>query len=72
MRIHIDIRNDIDPALAVQRVNQVIEDGRISNNGKNYCWITTWSDDICVAVREYRKSDCFVVYKKGEYEKRNN
>lgn len=69
MKIHIQIRNDIDPALALSRVKQVIEQGKISNNGKNYSWITEWSDDIVVYTRENRKSDCFVVYKKGEYGK---
>jgi len=69
MRIHIEIRNDIDPALALTKVKQVIEQGKLSNDGKNYCWITEWSDDIVVSVRENRKSDCFVVYKKGQYGK---
>jgi hypothetical protein len=72
MRIHIDIRNDIDPALALTKVKQVIEQGKLSNDGKNYCWITEWSDDIVVYTRDNRKSDCFVVYKKGEYEKSSN
>lgn len=42
MKIHIQIRNDIDPALALSKVKQVIEQGKISNNGKNYSWITEW------------------------------
>ena len=37
-----------------------------------YCYSTTWEDDICVGVREYRKSDCFVVYKKGKLKKDEN
>ena len=69
MKIHIQVKNDIDPALALSRIKQVIEQGKISNDGKNYCWITEWSDDIVVSVRENRKSDCFVVYKKGQYGK---
>ncbi len=69
MKIHIDIRNDIDIALALSRVQQVIEEGRISNNGKSYCWITNWSDGITVSTRDNRKSDCFVVFKRGEYGK---
>ena len=32
MKIHIQIRNDIDPALALSRVKQVIQQGKISNN----------------------------------------
>ena len=71
MKIHIDIRNDINPALALFKVRHVIEQGKVSNNGKNYCWMTEWSDDIVVSVRENRKSDCFVVYKKGKYGKGN-
>ena len=69
MRIHIEIRNDINPALALTKVKQVIEQGKISNDGKNYCWITEWTDDIVVYTRDNRKSDCFVVYKKGQYGK---
>jgi hypothetical protein len=69
MKIHIEIRNDINPALALTKVKQVIEQGKISNDGKNYCWITEWSDDIVVYTRDNRKSDCFVVYKKGQYGK---
>lgn len=69
MKIHIEIRNDIDPALALSRLKQVIEQGRISNDGKSYSYITEWSDDIVVYTRDNRKSDCFVVYKKREYGK---
>jgi len=72
MKIHIQIRNNIDPDLALSKVKQVIEQGKISNDGKNYCCITEWTDDIVVYTRENRKSDCFVVYKKGEYGKHSN
>ena len=71
MKIYIDIRNDINPALALFKVRHVIEQGKVSNDGKNYCWITEWSDNIVVSVRKNRKSDCFVVYKKGKYGKGN-
>ena len=64
MKIHIQVKNDIDPALALSRIKQVIEQGKISNDGKNYCCITEWTDDIVVYTRENRKSDCFMVYKK--------
>ena len=69
MKIHIDIRNDIDPTLALKRVKEVIEMGRVSGNGKHYCYISVFTDDVTVYTRENRKSDCFVVYKKGEYGK---
>lgn len=63
MKIHIDVRNDIDPEDAVRRVAHVISEGRISDDGKKYCWLTTWKDGIAVSVNNYRKSDCFVVWK---------
>ena len=69
MKIHIDIRNDIDVEVAIARVAKVIKGGRVSKNKTLYCYSTTWEDDICVGVREYRKSDCFVVYKKGKLRK---
>jgi translation initiation factor IF-1 len=65
MKIHIDIRDDIDAEDAVRRVAQVISGGKISQTKtrKHYCWLTSWKDGICVSVNPYRKSDCFVVWK---------
>lgn len=66
MRIHLDIRNDIPPTIALECVKQVIKGGRISNGGKSYCYVTTFDTnvgEVRVATREHRKSDCFVVYK---------
>ncbi len=66
MKIHIDIRNDISPTLALMCVKLVIKEGKISNDGKSYCYATFFNTDkgeICVKTREYRKSDCFLVYK---------
>ena len=67
MKIHIDIRSGIDPEDAVRKVAQVINGGRISKDNTKYCFITTWADDTIVCTRDYRKSDCFVVYKKGKF-----
>lgn len=66
MKIHLDIRNDISPEIALECVKQVIAQGKISNNGKMYCYATTFSTnegEIWIATRPYRKSDCFVIYK---------
>ena len=41
-RIIIDNRSDADDALALQLVQTVIEGGRISNDGKQYCYYTTF------------------------------
>lgn len=63
-KITIDIRDNIDELTAVERVRDVISKGRISKNNTLYCYETVWEDGVCVHVRDYRKSDCFVVYKK--------
>jgi hypothetical protein len=61
-RIIIDVRDDIDPAAALLYVGNVISLGRISKDNTQYCYITTFEDGVVVAVRDERKSDCFVVY----------
>ena len=58
----IKIEDNIDDLTAITLVKQVIEEGKISNNGNSYCYITLF-DDISVETRQYRKSPCFRVYK---------
>lgn len=65
-KIHIDIRDDISPDLALECVKQVVKMGRISDGGKVYCYATTMETsegDILVWTNQYRKSDCFRVEK---------
>lgn len=65
-RIIIDIKDSISPSTALFLVECVIGEGRISNNGKSYCYATSFQvgkDNIIVAINPYRKSDCFVVHK---------
>ena len=59
----IKIEDNIDDLTAVSLVKQVIEQGKISNNGNSYCYLSILSD-ICVETRQHRKSPCFRVYKK--------
>ena len=59
----IKIEDGIDDLTAISLVKQVIEQGKISNNGNSYCYLTLFGD-ICVETRQYRKSPCFRVYKK--------
>lgn len=70
MKIHLDIRDDISPTVALWCVLEVVKDGRVSDNGKSYCYATqfcTYVGRICVVTRQYLKSDCFLVVKhKGE------
>lgn len=65
MRIHIDIRDNIPEDLALRCVAKVIEQGRVSANGEMHAYATvldTNIGEVWVAARQYRKSDCFLVY----------
>ena len=57
----IKIEDNIDDLTAVSLVKQVIEQGKISNNGNSYCYLTTFGD-ICVETRQYRKSPYMKFY----------
>ena len=59
----IKIEDGIDDLTAVSLVKQVIEQGKISDNGNSYCYLSMFGD-ICVETRQHRKSPCFRVYKK--------
>lgn len=59
----IKIEDNIDDLTAVSLVKQVIEQGKISNNGNSYCYLTVF-DDIVVETRQYRKTPCFRIYKR--------
>lgn len=65
----IDIRDGISDEIALELVLEVVKEGKISKgeHGKMYyCWVTIFNIDgieYAVSVRQYRKSDCFVVYK---------
>lgn len=58
----IKIEDNIDDITAISLVKQVIEQGKISNSGKSYCYLTLFGD-IAVETRQYRKHPCFRVYK---------
>lgn len=69
MKVEIDIRDGIKPEIALECVKRVIQGGKISvgENGKMYyCWATTFDTplgELVVYTRQYRKNDCFMVYK---------
>ena len=63
----IKIEDDISDIVAISLVKEVIEQGKISNNGTSYCYLTLFGN-ICVETRQYRKTPCFRVYKKGNKE----
>lgn len=64
MKIHIDVRDDIPPTVALNCVSKVVAEGRISNSGKSYCYATSFDTsvgEVWVTTAQYRKSDCFTV-----------
>ena len=66
MKIEIDIRDNIDEVTAVKCVLEVVKQGRISKNGKMFCYATvldTKYGEVAVVARDYRKNDCFMVCK---------
>lgn len=66
MRISIDIRHDIPESIALECVKQVIATGKVSGNGTSYCYATTFDTsvgEVWVHPRQYRKTNCFLVYK---------
>lgn len=65
-KIILNIQDNIHPELAARRVAQVVEQGRVSNNRKNYCYVTTFMDGICVQAKKNKKSDTFTVVKTTE------
>lgn len=68
-RIHIDVRDDIPYTIALECVRRVVAEGRVSNYGKTFCYGTSFFTEdgvVWVHTRQYRKSDCFLVYKDEE------
>ena len=60
-RIIIENRSEKPDTRALRAVERVIESGRISNYGKQYCYATTFADDIIVYSDLNKSSDRFVV-----------
>lgn len=63
----IKIEDNIPDIVAISLVKEVIEQGKISNNGTSYCYLTVFGD-ICVETQQYRKTPCFRVYKEENKE----
>lgn len=69
MRIEIEIQDEIPEELALEAVRQVVQEGKVSVGEKGkmyYCWATFFQSSIgriAVHTRQYRKNDCFLVYK---------
>lgn len=62
----IIVQNDsnLSDGEALEYVITVIKQGRISNNGKQYCYVVTFKSGITVISTLNKKSDRFIVYGK--------
>ena len=63
----IKIEDNIPDLVAISLVKEVVEQGKISNNGTSYCYLTVFGN-ICVETQQYRKTPCFRVYKEENKE----
>ena len=63
----IKIEDNISDLVAIRLVKEVIEQGKISNNGTSYCYLTVFGN-ICEETQQYRKTPCFRVYKEENKE----
>jgi len=62
-RIIIDNQTDLPMSEVLSYVRHVIRQGRISQNDTQYCYVTTWTDEVIVFTGKNKKSDRFVVTK---------
>lgn len=62
MKIIINIKDDTPFNSALECVQQVIKQGRISDDGRSYCYLTVFTNTIHVAAVANKKSDTFTVW----------
>lgn len=73
--MRIDIRDGIPDGIALECVLNVVRNGRVSEGEHGrmyYCWATELSTpvgNVWVFTRQYRKDDCFLVYKDKRHDK---
>jgi len=63
-RIIIDIEPAVTTSMAVEMVRAVITQGRMSENGQSYCYVTTFNVngfEYIVECKRCAKSDKFLV-----------
>ena len=60
-KIIIDNRSDLTIDEALARVASVIEKGRTSGDGRDYCYETTGADGVTVFAARSVSNDTFVV-----------
>lgn len=61
-KIIIDNLSDLPDRDVIKYVASVMAEGRISNNGKQYCCHSVFADGVQVSAALNKKSDKFTVY----------
>jgi len=62
-RLIIDNRTDMPMSKALQYVMAVVDQGRISDEGRSYCYTTCFRDGTIVSAFRNKKSDRLMVYR---------
>jgi hypothetical protein len=62
-RIIIDIRDGINDKTALERVWKVVDNGKLSGDGKHYAYASLFKDDIVVQFDPGYKAVKFIVFK---------
>ena len=66
-KIIIENRTDLNLSVVFMFIHSVISCGRISGNGKQYCYLTTFNHDdeeYHVVTDVNKRSDRFVIYQR--------
>lgn len=69
-KIIIENRTELPLLKVMWYVEAVMKEGLISNDGKQYCYMTTFRDGICVSTDLNKKSHRFVVWYDERYVER--
>jgi len=62
-KLIIDNQTDLEMQRILDYVKNVIQAGRISNYGKQYCYLTKFADGINISAYLNPKSDRLVIWK---------
>lgn len=65
-KLIIENRTDMPDLEAMYYVMEVMRDGRVSNDGKQYCYATVFNRIYAVLTYLNSKSDRFVIENTGE------
>lgn len=61
MKLIIDNRSRLEDSECLTLIQRVMEEGRVSNNGKQYCYVTRFHGGVTVYSDLNKKSDRFII-----------